>query len=63
MRLLDKTGSKALGHFGRQQHRPGFERLLSKICGGQVGAAVLMEASRLARNGPPTRRAATSLAQ
>ncbi len=31
--------------------RPGFERLLSAICGGQVGAVVSIEASRLARNG------------
>ncbi len=31
--------------------RPGFERLLAAICGGQVGAVVSFEASRLARNG------------
>lgn len=31
--------------------RPGFERLLAAICGGQVGAVVSIEASRLARNG------------
>jgi excisionase family DNA binding protein len=31
--------------------RPGFERLLSAICSGQVGAVVSIEASRLARNG------------
>lgn len=31
--------------------RPGFERLLVAICGGQVGAVVSIEASRLARNG------------
>ena len=31
--------------------RPGFERLLTAICSGQVGAVVCIEASRLARNG------------
>ena len=31
--------------------RPGFERLLAAICGGEVGAVVSIEASRLARNG------------
>lgn len=31
--------------------RPCFERLLVAICGGQVGAVVSIEASRLARNG------------
>jgi excisionase family DNA binding protein len=31
--------------------RPGFERLLAAICGGQIGAVVSIEASRLARNG------------
>jgi excisionase family DNA binding protein len=31
--------------------RPGFERLLSAICHGSVGAVVSIEASRLARNG------------
>lgn len=31
--------------------RPGFERLLVAICGGQVGAVISIEASRLARNG------------
>lgn len=31
--------------------RPGFERLLTAICSGEVGAVVSIEASRLARNG------------
>lgn len=32
-------------------HRPGFERLLSGLCEGKVGAVLSVEASRLARNG------------
>jgi hypothetical protein len=31
--------------------RPGFERLLAAICEGRVGAVLVIEASRLARNG------------
>jgi DNA invertase Pin-like site-specific DNA recombinase len=31
--------------------RPGFERLLSDVCSGEVGAVFCLEASRLARNG------------
>ena len=31
--------------------RPGFERLLTAICEGRVGAVLSVEASRLARNG------------
>ena len=31
--------------------RPGFEQLLAAICGGETGAVVSIEASRLARNG------------
>jgi DNA invertase Pin-like site-specific DNA recombinase len=34
-----------------QVKRPGFEKLLSDICQGHVGAVFAMEASRLARNG------------
>lgn len=30
--------------------RPGFQRLLSAVCSGQVGAVLALEASRLARN-------------
>src|SRR5258708_2691937 len=30
--------------------RPGFQRLLSAVCAGQVGAVLALEASRLARN-------------
>src|ERR1700749_1513448 len=31
--------------------RPGFERLLARICEARVGAVLAIEASRLARNG------------
>ena len=31
--------------------RPGFERLLARVCEGTVGAVFAVEASRLARNG------------
>ena len=31
--------------------RPGFQRLVSMVCEGQVGAVLCIEASRLARNG------------
>ena len=40
-----------LGRSGSGIARPGFEKLLAAICGGQVGAVVSIEASRLARNG------------
>ena len=39
------------GRSGTGVHRPGFERLLSALCEGQVGAVFCIEASRLARNG------------
>jgi len=32
-------------------HRPGFERLVAKVCAGEAGAVFCSEASRLARNG------------
>ena len=31
--------------------RPGFERLLARVCEGSAGAVFAVEASRLARNG------------
>ena len=31
--------------------RPGFQRLVAEVCGGEVGAVFSIEASRLARNG------------
>jgi DNA invertase Pin-like site-specific DNA recombinase len=40
-----------LGRSGGGVNRPGFERLLTAICGGRVGAVLAIEASRLARNG------------
>ena len=40
-----------LGRSGGGSGRPGFERLLSAICEGRVGAVFAIEASRLARNG------------
>jgi Resolvase, N terminal domain len=40
-----------LGRSGSGIHRPGFERLLAVLCGGEVGAVFCIEASRLARNG------------
>src|ERR1700753_4183685 len=40
-----------LGRSGSGISRPGFERLLSAICEGRVGAVFAIEASRLARNG------------
>lgn len=36
---------------GGQVDRPGFQRLVTEVCGGQVGAIFCIEASRLARNG------------
>lgn len=40
-----------LGRSGSGVNRPGFERLLSAICDGRVGAVLAIEVSRLARNG------------
>ncbi len=40
-----------LGRSGGGVARPGFERLLTAICEGRVGAVLAVEASRLARNG------------
>jgi DNA invertase Pin-like site-specific DNA recombinase len=40
-----------LGRSGGGVVRPGFDRLLAAICGGNVGAVFAIEASRLARNG------------
>jgi hypothetical protein len=40
-----------LGRSGGGIKRPGFERLLTAICEGRVGAVFAIEASRLARNG------------
>jgi DNA invertase Pin-like site-specific DNA recombinase len=40
-----------LGRSGSGVSRPGFERLLTAICEGRVGAVFAIEASRLARNG------------
>ena len=40
-----------LGRSGSGIARPGFERLLTSVCRGEVGAVVSIEASRLARNG------------
>jgi DNA invertase Pin-like site-specific DNA recombinase len=40
-----------LGRSGGGIARPGFERLLTAICEGRVGAVFAIEASRLARNG------------
>jgi DNA invertase Pin-like site-specific DNA recombinase len=40
-----------LGRSGSGITRPGFERLLTAICEGRVGAVFAIEASRLARNG------------
>lgn len=40
---LGRSGSGA-------QERPGFARLLAAVCGGEVGAVLALEASRLARN-------------
>ncbi len=36
---------------GGQIERPGFSRLVTMVCGGEVGAVFALEASRLARNG------------
>lgn len=43
----DDLGLSGSGHV----NRPGFERLVSLVCSGEVGGVVCMEASRLARNG------------
>jgi len=40
-----------LGRSGSGVARPGFEKLLARICEGRVGSVVSIEASRLARNG------------
>ncbi len=40
-----------LGRSGSGVARPGFEKLLTAICEGRVGAVISIEASRLARNG------------
>lgn len=40
-----------LGRSGGGIARPGFEKLLTAICEGRVGAVLSIEASRLARNG------------
>jgi DNA invertase Pin-like site-specific DNA recombinase len=40
-----------LGRSGGGINRPGFERMLARICEGRVGAVLAIEASRLARNG------------
>ena len=40
-----------LGRSGSGISRPGFERLLTAICAGSVGAVLAIEVSRLARNG------------
>jgi hypothetical protein len=48
-------GSSDLARLGASLQRrwagPGFEKLLAAICEGRVGAAVSIEASRLARKG------------
>ena len=36
---------------GGCEERPGFERLVAKVCSGEVGGVICVEASRLARNG------------
>jgi len=36
---------------GGQIERPGFSRLVTMVCGGEVGAVFALGASRLARNG------------
>ena len=41
---LGKSGSGLV-------ERPGFQRLVAEVCGGQIGAILCIEASRLARNG------------
>ena len=46
-----KVIDEDLGISGSGTRRPGFERLLSALCDGQVGAVFSIEASRLARNG------------
>src|SRR5437667_12765657 len=40
-----------LGRSGGGAARPGLEKLLAAICEGRVGAALSIEASRLARHG------------
>lgn len=43
----DDLGRSAAGTVARA----GFERLVAEVCGGQIGAVLSIEASRLARNG------------
>jgi DNA invertase Pin-like site-specific DNA recombinase len=43
----DDLGRSASG----QVERPGFQRLVAEVCGGNIGAILCIEASRLARNG------------
>ncbi len=43
----DDLGRSASGF----AERPGFDRLVAKLCAGTVGAVLCLEASRLARNG------------
>src|SRR6187399_283670 len=43
----DDLGRSASGMVAR----PGFDRLVAALCGGQVGAVLCLDASRLARNG------------
>jgi excisionase family DNA binding protein len=45
------TIDEDLGRSGSGTARPGFDRLLSSVCQGTVGAVFSIEASRLARNG------------
>jgi DNA invertase Pin-like site-specific DNA recombinase len=45
-----RTIDDDLGRSGSGQvDRPGFQRLVTEVCGGQVGAIFCIEASRLAR--------------
>lgn len=43
----DDLGRSASG----MEARPGFDRLVAKLCAGEVGAILCLEASRLSRNG------------
>jgi DNA invertase Pin-like site-specific DNA recombinase len=43
----DDLGRSASG----AAERPGFDRLVAALCGGEVGAVLCLDASRLARNG------------
>ena len=47
-----ETIDEDLGRSGSGKvDRPGFTRLVSMVCGGEVGAVLALEVSRLARNG------------